>query len=278
VKNGLANREEICYNEAIRKMTRKALQMFIPAKWKSKITGHSASNGWSPAKVTKLDVGNHCFYLKSSDVKFSATTYSVKREREVTQWLSGKLIVPEVIDFGVENNRDFMVLSALEGTYIDELKTDPDECILHFARLIKLLHSVDISNCPFDSKIDARLTELSFLIQNGLASDGGWDAATPFTDTTEFYQWLCTNKPMQEELVFSHGDLTANVFLNGSDYCFYDLGRAGVADKWLDIAFCVSDIRSWIGDKKYEDKFFELLDMEPNYEKIEYYILLDEMF
>ena len=252
--------------------------MYIPSKWKSKVGDYSGSNGWSPAEVIKFGMGNACLYLKSSDVKYAATTYSVRREREMMQWLNGKLVVPKVIDYGFEDNREYMVMSELKGTYIDELKTDPNECIAHFVRLIKLLHSIDISDCPFDSRIDVRLAELSFLLQNGLASVDNWDEATPFTDPGEFYQWLCDNKPMQEELVFSHGDLTANVFFDGSNDCFYDLGRAGVADKWLDIAFCVSDIRSWIGDKTYEDKFFELLGIEPDYEKIEYFILLDEMF
>ena len=59
---------------------------------------------------------------------------------------------------------------------------------------------------------------------------------------------------------------------------FIDLGRSGKADKWYDIAFCVRSIRSDVGEEKYVKLFFDLLDIEPDLEKIKYYILLDELF
>jgi aminoglycoside phosphotransferase len=253
--------------------------MYIPSKWKNRTTVFSNSSGWSPAEVVKLSVDNDCFYLKSIDVKYSATTYSVKREKDVMQWLKGKLIIPKVIDFGCEDNREFLIMSELDGIYIDDIRTNPEEYIKHLVNVVNQLHSVDISSCPFDSGVDTRLSELGFLLSSGLASVNDWNETTPFADPNKFYQWLCDNKPQDEELVFSHGDLPANIFINGSNYRFNDLGRAGKADKWLDIAFCVKDIRYWYhNDKKYEDMFFELLNMQPNYEKIEYFILLDEMF
>jgi len=255
-------------------------KLYIPTRWKDKAYGYTDSNGWSPARVTKITTESDCFYLKSVDAKkYASTTYSVKRETDVMQWLDGKLIVPKVIDFGLEKKREYLVMSELRGTYIDELKENPDEYIPHLARCIKLIQAVDISVCPFDSSLNVRLNELNYLMQRGLASidTEDWEPTTKFTDPNELYRWLCSNRPA-EEPAFSHGDLTANIFVDGSEYCFYDLGRAGIADKWLDIAFCVCDIRSWYGDKKYEDQFFELLGIQPNYEKIEYFILLDEMF
>lgn len=49
-----------------------------------------------------------------------------------------------------------------------------------------------------------------------------------------------------------------------------------IADRWVDIAFAVRDIRKECPD--HEQMFFDKLGIEPNYEKINYYILLDEMF
>lgn len=249
----------------------------IPLSWKSKIKRIQTDlEGASPAEVIKFKSGKDYLYLKSIDKKYSETTFSVKREKDVMQWLNGKLIVPEVIDFVCEDNREFLIMSELKGRHIDDFKTDPETCVQIFANCIKKIQSIDISNCPFDSGLNIRLTELGYLLQRGLASTDDWESTTKFSDTSEFYKWLCENKP-SEELVFSHGDLNANVFIDGNNYCFYDLGRAGIADKWLDIAFCISDIREY-KNKKYEDMFFKLLNIEPNYEKIEYFLLLDEMF
>ena len=252
--------------------------MFIPSKWKNKIQAYSDSNGWSPAEVVKLTTHSDCFYLKSVDVKYAATTYSVRRETEVMQWLSNKLTVPMVIDYGFEDNREFLVMSELEGVYIDDIKDDPLIYIQHLVEIIQFLQSIDILNCPFDSRVDVRLKELEFLVANNLASLDDWGDYVSFTDPNKLYKWLCDNRPQEDELVFSHGDVTANAFITNSGYSFNDLGRAGMADKWLDIAFCINDIRHWCKHKMYEDMFFELLGIQPDYEKIEYYILLDEMF
>lgn len=59
---------------------------------------------------------------------------------------------------------------------------------------------------------------------------------------------------------------------------FIDLGRSGKADKWYDIAFCVRSIRDNYREEKYVKLFFDLLGIEPDWEKIKYYILLDELF
>ena len=167
-------------------------------------------------------------------------------------------------------------MSKLQGIHIDNFEENPDEYVNHLANCVKLMQSVDTSDCAFDSSLNVRLAELKWLIDNNLASLDDWEDTTTFTDHHELYKWLCGNKP-SEDLVFSHGDLTANFFIGSYDYLFYDLGRAGVADRWMDIAFCVRSIREF-RDEKYEERFFELLNVEPDYGKIDYFILLDEMF
>ncbi|EPX1481041.1 phosphotransferase [Campylobacter jejuni] len=106
-----------------------------------------------------------------------------------------------------------------------------------------------------------------------------WEEDTPFKDPRELYDFLKTEKP-EEELVFSHGDLgDSNIFVkDGKVSGFIDLGRSGRADKWYDIAFCVRSIREDIGEEQYVELFFDLLGIKPDWEKIKYYILLDELF
>lgn len=146
-------------------------------------------------------------------------------------------------------------------------------------RAIKLLHAVSISDCPFTSDIKMRLKELDYLLASDLADVdiSNWQDATDFTEPQELYRWLRENKP-QEDFVFSHGDLGANIFIKDDEIYFYDLARCGVADRWLDVAFCVRDIREYYPNFDYERVFFELLNIKPDYERIDYYILLYEMF
>ena len=99
--------------------------------------------------------------------------------------------------------------------------------------------------------------------------------------------WLIQNKP-EEELVFTHGDFCLPNLLAKEDEIsgFIDLGRAGVADKYQDIAICYRSLKhnfeGKYGGERHEnfnpDILFEKLGMEPDGEKVKYYTLLDELF
>ena len=96
-----------------------------------------------------------------------------------------------------------------------------------------------------------------------------------------------TNKP-DFEPVFSHGDFCLpNIFLEGDKIKgFVDLGDAGVSDKWYDIALCYKSLKNnfngTYGGKIYTNfdpnSLFKVLGIEPNLEKIRYFLLLDELF
>ena len=67
---------------------------------------------------------------------------------------------------------------------------------------------------------------------------------------------------------------------------FIDLGKAGMADRYQDIALCYRSLKhnaeGAYGGKVYEgfqpEKLFEELGIEPDWEKVRYYLLLDELF
>ena len=104
---------------------------------------------------------------------------------------------------------------------------------------------------------------------------------------TVLLNWLVDNKP-KKELVLSHGDFCLpNIFINNDKISgFIDLGRIGIGDKWNDIALCYRSLK-WNAQGRYggngypkltPDMLFDALEIEPNFEKIEYYTLLDELF
>ena len=73
--------------------------------------------------------------------------------------------------------------------------------------------------------------------------------------------------------------------MEGREYTIDDMGNCGIADKWEDIAMLYRSLRhNFDGTygKVYPgldpDSFFEELGIEPDREKIDYYILLDELF
>ena len=108
-----------------------------------------------------------------------------------------------------------------------------------------------------------------------------------FSCPEELLQWLKDNKP-NEELVLSHGDYCLpNIFIDNDKISgFIDLGRCGFGDKYQDIALCYRSLKSNFSGRYggeiikgvAPEIIFEKLGIEPEWEKIRYYILLDELF
>lgn len=241
------------------------------------------TEGMSPAKVYKLVGENENLYLKMTDSRYIGTTYDVEREKDMMLWLEGKLPVPKVLYFEQHEGWNNLLMSEADGILCQkkyEAEQNPEKIVGLYARCIRLFQSIDISDCPFNNNTDFRLAELDFLLNNNFADVDcrNWEEDTSFTDPLELYDFLKVKKP-KEELVFSHGDLgDSNILVkNGKVSGFIDLGRSGKADKWYDIAFCVRSIKD-IGEEKHVKLFFDLLGIEPDWEKIKYYILLDELF
>jgi len=215
------------------------------------------------------------------------------REAEIMQWLAGKLPVPEVLCRGKDKEKNYLVMSKLPGKMScdEEYMRQPERLATALAEGLKMLWDIDISDCPYSSVLDEKLRMAQYNVENGLVDLDNVEPETfgsnGFENPQALLDWLIANRP-EEELVFSHGDYCLpNVFLqDGKVSGFLDLGKAGVADKYQDIALCY---RSFLHN--YEGKYgggsygnvnpeivFEKLGIKPDWEKVKYYILLDELF
>ena len=210
----------------------------------------------------------------------------------ILRWLSGKLPVPEVFCRGQKDEKNYLMMSKLPGKMScdEEYMRQPEILAEALAEGLKMLWKVDISDCPYSSSLDEKLRMAKYNVENGLVDvdDVEPDTFGPngFENPQALLAWLIANRP-EEELVFSHGDYCLpNVFLQDGKVCgFLDLGHAGVADKYQDIALCYrSFIHNFDGTygtyygEVNPEILFEKLGIKPDWEKIKYYMLLDELF
>lgn len=84
-------------------------------------------DGMSPAEVYQCQLDNKICYLKKIDTIFAQTTYSVKREAEMMLWLSDKLMVPAVIEYGTRAQAEYLLMSALKGKHINCFVDQPEK-------------------------------------------------------------------------------------------------------------------------------------------------------
>jgi kanamycin kinase/aminoglycoside 3'-phosphotransferase-3 len=225
----------------------------------------------------------YCFSNKDKALylKVGKSNPEFTHEQDIIQWLQPKLPVPQIIAQGREQSYDYFLMSKAIGEMAcsDLYLRNPVKLVQLLADGINALQEVDISDCPFDSTLEKKLEIAKQLIEHNEVDTSDWEESTPFHSPNELYEYLVANKP-QEELCFTHGDYCLpNVFFDmGKVSGYIDLGRAGIADKWFDIAICVRSLEYNLKSKDYTNLFFESLGIKPNYEKINYYILLDELF
>ena len=226
-------------------------------------------------------------------LKIQPETQEAKTERQMMQWLQGRLPVPEIVAHEVCDGRAFLLMSRMPGKMSCDLSliNEPEKLVDVLCEGLKNLWNTDIWDCPCDASLDRHLAAAEYNVKNGLVDLDNVEPDTfgenGFRDPEHLLDWLKQNRP-DEDLVLSHGDYCLpNIFADENGVCGYiDLGRAGVADRYRDIAICYRSLKSNLhgsyGDHppvEFDaDELFHKLGIKPNWEKIRYYILLDELF
>ena len=216
-----------------------------------------------------------------------------ENEISMLAYLQGKLPVPKLLAQETAEGTSFLLMGRCEGraachpAYLQ----DPESLCALLAQALRALWSVDASRCPCDQRLEKKLEAARYNVEGGLVDlnnvEPGTFGPNGFRDPAELLKWLYVNRP-EEEPVLSHGDFCLPNIFFGEDRVtgYIDLGRAGIADKWCDIALCWRSLHHNCTGKyggvsaaaPDPALLFRALGMEPDWRKIRYYILLDELF
>ncbi len=240
--------------------------------------------GRSTASVLRCSRGNDVFYLKTEK-----TSPQSIRERQCLEYLQGKLPVPELIAFDERDGMSFLLTRALSGEMACSRTnlSDPLMVAEVLADGLMRMWKLDISDCPFEETIDVKLETGR---KRAAGGEVDMDALSPenrdMSSPEEILRKLEETRPETEDLVFTHGDYCLpNIYIhNGRLTGLLDLGRAGIADRWQDLALCIWSIcynmrhRDEAETEKMVRTLLDALDLEMNEEKYRYYNLLDELF
>lgn len=233
------------------------------------------------------------FLFENKVLKIQECGEESENEHYIMTWLHGKLPVPQVLAYEILDNKSYLLMSKCRGEMSCEetYMQDPTMQVKLLSAGLKMLWNIDISECSADWGLRHKLAVARYNVENGLVDMDNVEPDTfgegGFKDPADLLHWLYENQP-EEELALSHGDFCLpNVLGVGSEISgFIDLGMTGIADKWCDIALCYRSLSDNYSGKYYRKAYsayddmllFKELGIEPNWEKIRYYILLDELF
>jgi len=203
-------------------------------------------------------------------------------DRKLLPWLAGKLPVPKLLYFGEEAGRDHLLMSAVEGEQAasDSCLATPERTVMRYAEALRMIHAVPISGCPIDRRLDLALDEAADRVRLGLIDTQDFEPANLGVTPAQLLAELRGNRPVREELVFTHGDYCMpNLVLNGDAVGgIIDWVRGGIADRYQDVALAVRSL----AHNRLRDLVPLFLSTygidEPDDARIRYYIKLDELF
>lgn len=227
-------------------------------------------------------------------LKIQPESEETDNEYHMVTWLKGFIPAPEILIYFKEDGLAYTLMTKVEGSMVYTLKEkDPLQVLEIIAKGLKMLWSVDVSECPYTtSRLENRLKAAEKNVLKDLVDveDAEPETFGPsgFKDPVELLAWLKDNKP-EEDLVLTHGDFCLpNVFIkDGSISGFIDLGKMGPADRWQDIAIVFRSLNHNYNDKYSDGKnpFYFTLEMlvdalgiSWDEKKYRYYLLLDELF
>lgn len=217
-------------------------------------------------------------FLKLADDTASAA--ALREEIKRTQWLASHGVrVPETVGYHNDGDRVAWLTTAVPGTSAADSTLPPFELARLFGRALRALHALPVDACPFDETIQARLAIARRDIDAGRVDPDQFDDRNAGVSPDEVFRRL-TQSPPVEDLVVAHGDAALNNMLIGPGYTigFVDCGRAGRADRYLDLAVTANYIAEIYGEKWIRPFAKAYGETEWQDDKARYFLDLYELF
>jgi aminoglycoside 3'-phosphotransferase-2 len=259
-----------------------SFEIDLPQSLRDGLSGYDWDHqtiGRSDASVFKLAAnGKPTLFLKTEETSdFAELPDEVARLR----WLGAQAVpCPEVIVFDSHAGHNWLLMSALAGQDLVSQETAPDKAIAMMAGALRTLHALDISSCPFDHRLAARIALAKSRMEAGEVDEDDFDEEWLGQTAETVFEQVLARRPAYEELVVTHGDASMPNFIADGDRFsgFIDCSRLGVADRHQDLGIVCWSIHTNLGEE-WITPFLALYGM-PDAEaaKLSYYQLLDEFF
>ena len=204
------------------------------------------------------------------------------REIAALDWLTGRALVPRLAWSGWVDGRPAMLTEAVAGAPLHELAdADAEAGAIAAIHALAALHALPTQACPFDERLGIKLAEAERRVASGEVREDDLDADLAGRSLSDLSAELLARRPTGEDLVFTHGDASWPNFILRPDgaVAMIDLGRAGVADRYQDLALFVrSGARNFphLPVRALLEAHYPLAELDEA--KLDFYRLLDEFY
>lgn len=252
--------------------------------------------GWEPVEVGQSGADVY----RSTDGQLHAKCVAADRtpelatERDKVAWLTTTPIAgPNVVDWVRSANGATLVMTTVPGLAACQLPRElVPRAVTSMANLLRRLHDLPIADCPFARRLGTTVSAARRAVGSGSVDVTDFDYSRLGRTPDDLLKELVDGVPQAtdlevRDLVVCHGDACLpNVLFNpetGAATGLVDLGRLGVADRYLDLALVTRSMAAREMNDQYDaTDAVRLLEQygisTPDRWRLEYYRLLDEFF
>lgn len=207
-------------------------------------------------------------------------------EHRNLRWLAGRVPVPVVVAFASGRDGTFLLTDAAPGSpaTLPDHHQDPSALVRALATGLRRIHDLPVDEVPDAVGLEPRLARARTRVERGLVDPADFEPAYARYSPPRLLELLEAARPAAaEDLVVVHGDPTMANLLLGPDEAgelatvgYLDVDRAGVADRYLDLAIAARSLATNVSPEVL-GPFFHAYGIEaPDLLKVDFYVLLDE--
>jgi aminoglycoside 3'-phosphotransferase-2 len=209
-------------------------------------------------------------------------------------WMAARgLPVPRVHAYELWRGGEYLLLGEVPGEDADSAaRSAPAADVVDaLADGLRLLHATPAGDCPFAMDVSARIALARDRVRAGLVDALDFDDERRGRSPEALLAELEATRPAADGLAFTHGDYSlpnvivsaargvgggsvAPVALSG----FVDCGRAGLADRYQDLALAERGVRWKLGGEWVPRLYARYGLAAVDRRRLDFYTLLDEFF
>jgi len=205
-------------------------------------------------------------------------------------WLGRHAPAPSVLAHttSADDGRGWLVTSAAPGVPAHDPRfrmTSVERLLDRLGEGLRHLHdTLPVAECPFDARLDTLLSLSAERVAAGLVDTADLEPAYRGSSPAELLDHLHRSRPDEppEDLVVAHGDpCLPNLLVDPVSaelVSVVDVGRLGVSDRYRDLGIIARSLVSNVGPE-VASRFFDAYGVaRPDLLRLEYYVLLDELW
>lgn len=172
-------------------------------------------------------------------------------EYTMIKWINQRVPTPKLLYYTFENSVEYLLTTEIEGIPAYQIEPNSRESAIKvLAGTLRVIHGIDMDGCPVENSVENWLNKF---YAKGI-------------DTSSLEEW----RP-KENQVFTHGDycLPNIIIKNGKLSGVIDWDYAGLADPYIDFAYCTWSIKYNYGVEESEEQWIPLFFKHYGLEKID---------